>query len=172
MLPRGRWIPLKGLGWSPPREQCGLLSLGSSSEMLSQRAGGCQILEARLTFAILEGAGTISISLGPGLRPKGSPVGAGEGAVTSRGGTSRDTSVPQNSALLPHCSSLALFCPHTQLWGLHHPSPPPSHPLTWQMQDTGSFRPGEGWPDEGWPDEHWAEFWSQLLPNLLYDPPE
>lgn len=75
--------------------------------MLSQRAGGCQLLEARLTFAILEGAGTISISLGPGLRPTGLLLegpqilaGAGEGAVTSQGGTSRDTSVPQNSALL------------------------------------------------------------------------
>lgn len=47
------------------------MSVGPSSEMLSHGAGGCQLLEARLTFAILEGAGTISISLGPGLRPRG-----------------------------------------------------------------------------------------------------
>lgn len=46
------------------------MSLGSSSEMLSQRAGACQHLEATLTFAILEGVGTICIALAPGLRPR------------------------------------------------------------------------------------------------------
>lgn len=53
------------LMWSmvPSPGQRGLLSLSSSSEMRSQWVGGCQLLEARVTLAILEGAGTIGISL-------------------------------------------------------------------------------------------------------------
>lgn len=121
MLPRGSWIPAERRGVVSSTGACGLLSLGSSSEMLSQRAGGCQLLEARLTFAILEGAGTISISLGPGLRPRGllleDPqilVGAGEVAVT----------LP-SLKILP-CwldAGLELYSTPTHNWGLHHPSP-------------------------------------------------
>lgn len=137
--------------------------------MLSHRVGGCQLLEARLTSAILEGAGSICISLAQGLRPGSylcplTPGEAGEGEESDLlGGTSKDTSVPRGSCpavWLMDSRRLSPPCPHMLVGTsptLTSPPPPP------HMAGTGVAWRRRG---EAWWEEHWAKF-SQLLPGLL-----
>lgn len=146
--PRGRWTPAERLRELPSEGAAALLSLGYSSEMLSQ-GPGCQILQTRLTFVILEGAGAISISLAPGLRPRGlppqgpqTPAGAGEGAVTSgevQVGTVLSLWVLPGwlagevwgLGSFPFITGAPLSSSRDHRWGLHHPSPPPAPSCHW-----------------------------------------
>lgn len=110
------------------------------------------------------GAGAVSVSPAPGLRPRG-PVPRRPRLQVERrggsdlwGGTSRDACVPQVSALLAGPWGLgpwqfALYCRanlspllvHTRGDFAIHPLPPAP---TGQIVDAG----------EGWWGEHWAEF--------------